>query len=191
MTFFALFPYVFHPTGQFHFLPTFVSMNRSSFKSRHFPANANRFAHQQSVAMRYYAGIALVIMMAVVVTISQGSGGQQFALFVALAAGIGVFIANALAQASLRRTYAQIQFVGDHFSLISVHDVLSQNDNHAFPLRYANPSRMGADRIQLHYSDQVITLVRDDWEDFDIIWSWLVAPPAPPEQMSGWTSTMG
>ena len=141
--------------------------------------------------MTYYAAIALVIMLGVVVTISQGSGGQSFALIVALAAGVGVFFANQLAQASLRRTYAQIRFVGDHFSLISVHDILSENDNHAFPLRYANPSRMGSDRIQLHYSDQVITLKREDWEDFDIIWSWLVAPPSPPESTGAWTSSLG
>lgn len=166
-------------------------MNRSSFQSVHYPESTNRFAIQQNKAMTYYAAIALIIMLGVVVTISQGSGGQQFALIVAIAAGVGVFMANALAQASLRRTYAQIRFVGDHFSLISVHDILSEDDNHAFPLRYAAPSRLSTDIIQIHYSDQVILLHRKDWSDFDIIWSWLVAPPTPPETNSGWVSTMG
>ncbi|MFK7972543.1 MAG: hypothetical protein AB8F95_19385 [Bacteroidia bacterium] len=151
-------------------------MNRSSFQSNNYPEHTNRFAMVQNTAMTYYAAIALVIMLAVVVTISQGSGGQEIALIVAVAAGAGVFIANALAQANLRRTYAQIRFVGDHFSLISVHDILSDDDNHAFPLRYAAPSRLSNDKIQLHYADQVITLNREDWDDFDVIWSWLVAP---------------
>ena len=29
--------------------------------------------------------------------------------------------------------------------------------------------------ITLHFNDQVIVLKQDDWEDFDLIWGWLVA----------------
>jgi hypothetical protein len=168
----------------FHFLiPSFFiftylcPMNRSSFRSQHYPTNTNRFTIVQNKAMTYYAAIALVIMLGVVAAIAQG-GGEHMLLIVVIAAGLGVFFANGLANASLRRTYAQINFVGDHFSLISVHDVISNNENHAFPLRYAAPSRLSNDHIQLHYGDQVITLQRSDWEDFDIIWAWLVAAPA-------------
>ncbi len=79
-----------------------------------------------------------------------------------------------LAQAKLKNTYAEIFFVNEHFSLISVHEILNEQQNHAYPLLYANPSYdPNQEQLTLHFNDQVITLKRADWEDFDLIANWL------------------
>ena len=65
--------------------------------------------------------------------------------------------------------YAEIFFVGEHVSLISVYDILFPKQKEAFPLRFTNPSR-SENRISFHYNDQIISLKKEDWEEFDLIW---------------------
>lgn len=143
----------------------------TSFKSKHYPASSNSLMVIQDIAMRYYAVLALIVMAAVMVKISIG----QSPLWVGVLGFIGAIImGNAIAYVQLRKQYAQIFFVKQHFSLISVYEILYKKENNAFPLRYANPTR-SEDQINLHFNDQIITLDRDDWEDFDLIWEWLIA----------------
>ena len=74
------------------------------------------------------------------------------------------------------RNYAEIFFVGDHFSLISVYEVITERKNHAFPMMYASPSLdPEQDKLSFHFNDQVITLHRKDWEEFDLIVDYMFA----------------
>ena len=77
-----------------------------------------------------------------------------------------------MAYIKLRKNIAEIFFLQDHFSLISVYEILYGSENKAFPLRYANPQRT-ADGISLHFDDQIINLKEEDWEDFELIWNCL------------------
>ena len=134
----------------------------------------------QEYAMQYYGFFMIAVMLGVMVTVANGGGGRSMIMWSLVAMGIALLMANAMAYAKLRRTYAQIFFVDDHFSLISVYDILYQKENHAFPLNYANPTHHG-NEIQLHYADQIVSLKRADWEeDFDLIWNWLNAKPSTP-----------
>lgn len=163
-------------------------MNRISFKSTHFPKNRNRLAISQEYAMVYYGGFTFVVMLLVMVSVSNGGGGKGVLFWAIGGEVIALLLANMMAFSKLKRSYAQIQFVNDHFSLISVHDIIYENEHHAFPLRYANPSRSD-DKISFHYNDQIVDLHREDWGDnFDLIWNWLLAQPSEPGNV--WNSTL-
>ncbi len=163
-------------------------MNRTSFKSNHFPKNRNKLAITQEYAMQYYAIFTIVVMMGVMMTVANGNGGRSLLFWAIVGELVALLFANMMAFAKLKRHYAQIQFVNDHFSLISVYDIIYENEHHAFPLRYANPSRNG-DNIQFHYNDQIIDLNQKDWgDDFDLIWNWLVAQPN--ESANLWNSSI-
>ena len=162
-------------------------MTRTSFTSKHFPSNRNRLFILQEYAVQYYAAFTLVVMLGVMLSIANGKGGRDLILWTVIGELLALALANLMAGAKLKRSYAQITFIGDHFSLISVHDILYDNKNHAFPLRFANAQR-GEDRIQIHYNDQIITLDRDEWDDFDLIWNYLIA--APSDTGSGWQMTI-
>jgi hypothetical protein len=161
------------------------TVNRKSFKSKRYPRNRNRLFITQEYAMEYYGMFTLVVMLGVMVAIANGNMGRGLLAWALIGEVLALLLANGMAYGKLKRSYAQIQFINDHFSLISVHDILHENAQHAFPLKYANPSR-GKDFIQLHYNDQIVQLKEEDWgEDFEMIWSWLVAEP-PPQGGSGW-----
>lgn len=139
----------------------------NSFRSRHFPSSKNPIMLVQEYAMYYYAVFMIFLLMAIVLKMFAGNGS-----IMGLGIG-GVLIAmgfgNVAAVVTLRKTYAQIFFVGEHFSLISVYDILFPKQKPAFPLRYANATRT-QDTLSFHFNDQIITLVRADWEDLDLIW---------------------
>ena len=142
----------------------------------------------QEYAIQYYATFTLVVMLGVMMSIANGKGGRDLIIWATLGELAALGLANLMAMAKLKRSYARITFVGDHFSLISVHDILYGNENHAFPIRYASASR-GQDSIQFHYNDQIITLNREDWDDFDLIWNYLIAEPGT-SYGGGWQMTV-
>ncbi|MEM6261185.1 MAG: hypothetical protein AAGI38_01660 [Bacteroidota bacterium] len=141
------------------------------FRSVHYPETNNGFMLSQEYAMRYYAIFSLIVMVGVLVLISSGKPVLWFAL---IGEGIALVIANAAAQVSLRKRYAELFFVNQHISLISVQEILSPGENFAFPLMYTNPTR-SENEITIHFNDQIVTLKREDWEDFDLIWDWLTS----------------
>ncbi|GAB4410408.1 MAG: hypothetical protein OHK0039_14780 [Bacteroidia bacterium] len=148
----------------------------TSFRSKHYPDTRNPLRITQEYAMRYYTGMNVLIMLGVLVKIVSGSYGILLLWGVIIAEAIAFVLGNVLARASLRRRYAQIFFVSEHFSLISVHDILYEQDHQAFPLKLASPHLdPEGDRITLHFNDQIVTLLREDWEDFDLIWDYLYA----------------
>ena len=128
----------------------------------------------QEYAMQSFAGLNLILMLGVIMKVSSGGAGQNLVWMVVVGEIIALALGNAIAYVRLRKSFAEIFFVKDHFSLISVYEILFKKENHAFPLVYANP-RLSADRktISLTYNDQIITLYEDDWEDFEQIWNWL------------------
>lgn len=148
----------------------------TSFHSKHYPTSRNKLVVGQEFAMRYYAGFNVVIMVYVLLSIVSGGASLSLLWTVLIAEAVALGIGNLLGQSSLQRTFAEIFFVGDHFSLISVGEILDKPKNHAFPLRLANPFLdPEQDKITIHFNDQVITLYRKDWEEFDLIVDYLYA----------------
>jgi len=141
----------------------------TSFRSRHYPKNRNKWVIFQEQAIRYYAVMILIVMIGVLLKIYLGESILWFTLG---GVALSFILGNLLAYARLKRDIAEVFFLEKHFAVISVYDMLFEQQEHVFPLVYANPQRT-SERITLHYKDQVIELKRDDWEDFDLIWNWL------------------
>ncbi len=144
-----------------------------SFRSRHYPRFSSKFRLQQEYALRYYAILTFVVMIIVILRVNAGKDPLYAGLIgEAIAIGLGNIIANV----QLRRNIAEIFFVNDGFSVISVHAALTQTPTQSFPLRFANPIRTD-NRIEFHYEDQIMFLKREDWgEDFDLIWNYFNRP---------------
>lgn len=146
----------------------------TSFQSKLYPRSRNSLLISQEYAMRYYGGLNMIIMLGILVkVVSGGFGGQSMIWAVVIAEIIAIGLGNLMAYSKLHRSYAEIFFVNEHFSLISVHDILFKKENHAFPLRYANPAQPDEDTLTIHFNDQVITLKRENWEEFDLIRDYL------------------
>ncbi|RMG61004.1 MAG: hypothetical protein D6722_20270 [Bacteroidetes bacterium] len=146
------------------------------FISHKYPRSANKLLITQEYAMPYYAAFNGVIMLLLLVQIVSGGMGIDLLWWVVIGEALALGLGNLLGRARLRRTYAQLFFVSDHFSLISVHDILSGEEHQAFPLKFANASLdPEGDRLTLHFSDQVVVLQREDWEEFDLICEYFFA----------------
>ena len=144
------------------------------FHSRHYPRSRNALLVSQEYAMQYYGAFNLLIMTAVIAKVYTGGGGSALIWAVVIAEVVALVLGNLLAYGSLRRRYAEVYFVEKQFSLISVYDILYEQQAEVFPLPYANPTLSGdRDRLTLHFTDQVVTLKREDWEDFDTIIGWM------------------
>ncbi|MFN0202699.1 MAG: hypothetical protein ACKVTZ_14335 [Bacteroidia bacterium] len=152
-----------------------------SFKSHHYPpSDKTRFSITQEYAMYYYGLLLLAVIILVMIrAMSSQDVAMSLAIWGALGTFASLFLGKQMATVKLKKTYAEIFFVGEHFSLLSVHDVLYQSENkHAFPLRYANVSRSG-DFLYFHFNDQIITLKKEDWADFELIWQSFHILPNP------------
>ena len=123
--------------------------------------------------MTYYAAISFMVMLGAVLRMNAGKDILWFGL---IGEAIAIFMGNILATASMKRRIAEVLFVSESFSLISVHDILYKTPPVSFPLKFANPVRQG-DQIQVHYQDQVLMLKKEDFDDFDLIWNWLISVP--------------
>ncbi|MEO0581836.1 MAG: hypothetical protein AAF135_06425 [Bacteroidota bacterium] len=148
----------------------------TSFRSKLYPTSTNRVRVVQESSMQYYAGLNVLIMLYVIAAISTGDFSFNLLWQVVIMEVIAVGLGNMLGRARLHRNYAEIFFVGDHFSLISVYEVVTERKNHAFPMMYASPSmNPEGDQLTFHFNDQVITLRRKDWEEFDLIADYMFA----------------
>ncbi|MFK7926509.1 MAG: hypothetical protein AB8H47_31460 [Bacteroidia bacterium] len=146
----------------------------NSFQSKHFPTSKNGILVLQGFAMQYIAGFNVVLMLGILVKVVSQGAGMDILWIAVIGELIAVGLGNLLAYAKLKKTYAQIFFVNEHFSLISVYEILFKRENNAFPLRYANPRLDGEQNIMtIHFNDQIITLRREDWEEFDLIRDYL------------------
>ncbi|WNJ20951.1 hypothetical protein [Pontibacter sp. G13] len=149
----------------------------NSFRSQHYPNSRKGLRILQEYAMQYYATFNVVIMLGVLIKVISGGFGGGLVIVVVLAELAAIGLGNLLAYAKLKRNIAEIFFTQEHFSLISVYDIVyNPESKHAFPLAYANPT-LSADRNQIvvHFNDQVITLHREDWDEFDLIVNWMYA----------------
>lgn len=148
-----------------------MSSNRiMSFRSRHYPKAASAFRIRQEYAMRYYAALFFIVMIGAVLRIQAGHDGLIFGVIGLMGATL---LGNVMARVQLRRSIAEIFFINDGFSIISIEDILQQSAKRSFPLRFADPTRTET-QIQFNFEDQIITLHKEDWEaEFDLIWTWL------------------
>lgn len=146
----------------------------TSFQSKHFPRSKNGVLILQEYAMQYYGALNILLMLAIIVKVYSG-GLEQTVLWLAVIGELIILgLGNLLAYGKLRRTIAEIFFVNDHFSMISVYEILFKGENNAFPLIYANPTMTPEqDSITVHFNDQIITLYRRDWDEFDLIRDYL------------------
>lgn len=144
----------------------------ASFRSTHYPQSKNAFIIKQEYAMRYYGVLMLIMLVGGVI---RSYKDRDMIVFIVIALIGCIALGNLLAHVKLKRSIAEIFFVNDGFSIISVHDILHQSPKRSFPLRFANPTRT-QDRIQFHFEDQIMTLEREDWaEEFDLIWNWFIS----------------
>lgn len=126
--------------------------------------------------MQYYAAFNVVIMLLLLVQILSGGMGLELLWWVIIGEAIALGLGNLLGRARLRRTFAELFFVNDHFALISVHAILSREEPQAFPLKFANAELdPEGDRLTLHFHDQVLSLSRADWEEFDLVCAYFFA----------------
>lgn len=151
----------------------------TKFRSRNYPASNRRFLIVQELALRYYGIIAVFIMIGVLAMLQSKQEGSVMFWFVTGGMFFALIFGNLLAFVKLRKAWAEIFFVGPSFTLLSTYDILYGAEPLSFPVAYANASRssQNPDEISLHYSDMIIVLKRDDWEDFDLIWTWLNPSP--------------
>ena len=119
--------------------------------------------------MQYYAGLSLIVMLGVIVKVYAG---QPILWFAVIGFAVSLILGNMMAYVQLKRSIAEIFFLNEHFSIISVYEILFQRNNHVFPLIYANPRKHG-DHISIHFNDQIINLYEKDWEEYELIWNWL------------------
>ncbi|MDX2249659.1 MAG: hypothetical protein SF052_22945 [Bacteroidia bacterium] len=145
----------------------------TSFQSNHYPKSRNGVAVLQEYAMQYYGALNLILMLAVIVKVYAGGYGQSVLWLAVIGEVAALGLGNLLAYGKLRRTIAEIFFVNDHFSMISVYEILFKGENNAFPLIYANPDMLNEDTVSIHFNDQILTLYRKDWEEFDLIRDYL------------------
>ncbi len=142
----------------------------TSFKSNHFPTSRNGFVILQEYAMQAYGVLMIFVIMGVMVRVGVGKPVLWLAVIGVI---LALLLGNLFAYVQLKKTIAEIFFINDHFSIISVYEILFEEEQRtAFPLVYSAAKRY-SDRITLHYHDQIFVLKKDDWEDFDLIWNWL------------------
>ena len=149
------------------------------FRSRNYPTSTRKFLIVQELALRYYGIISVFIMIGVLAMLQSKQEGNTIIWFVIGGMFVALIMGNMLAFVKLRKAWAEIFFVGNTFTLLSTYDILYGAEPVSFPVQFSNASRsaQNPDVIQLHYSDLIVTLNRDDWEDFDLIWSWLNPSP--------------
>ena len=125
----------------------------------------------QEYAMQYYGAFNLIIMLAVITKVYSGGFGQTVLWIAIIGEILALGLGNMLAYAKLNRTIANVFFVNQHFSVISVYEILfPKEENHAFPLIYSNPNMdIEQTTISIHFNDQIITLRREEWEEFDLM----------------------
>lgn len=144
-----------------------------SFRSSNYPRSSQAFRVTQEYAMRYYAIFFFLVMAVVVIRLEQGHNTQDTVLFGLIGTMVAILLGNLMARVQLKRKIAEIFFVNDGFSVISIYDIVHQTPKRSFPLKFANPTRE-EDRIQFHFEDQIMHIKKEDWGDeFDLIWNWL------------------
>ena len=146
-----------------------------SFKSHHYPDSKQKFLIIQETAIYYYAVFMMVVMLGLVLRMFSG---ESILLFGVGGVFLSMLFGNFAAVVKLRKTYAEIFFVGEHFSIISTYDILFATEKQAFPLRYASPNRLN-DEIHFTFNDQIIVFKKEDWEKFDELWAAFFELPAP------------
>jgi hypothetical protein len=145
---------------------------KASFRSQHYPRTTNTFLVTQEYAGRYYMVLIFIVLIGAVI---RSYKDKEMIIFTVVALILCILLGNLLAQVKMRRSIAEIFFVNDGFSIISVHDILHQSPKRSFPLKFANPTRT-ENEIQFHFEDQILTIRREDWgEEFDLIWNWFIS----------------
>ncbi len=147
-----------------------------SFKSHHYPESRQKFIILQENAIYYYGIFMIFVLLGLVLRMF---GGESVLMFGVLGTFIAMGAGNLAAMVKLKKTYAEIFFIGEHFSIISTYDILFNEKKKAFPLRYASPTRSG-DEVHFTFNDQIIILKKRDWEKFDEIWTSFFELPESP-----------
>ena len=145
----------------------------TNFKSKYYPHTAQKIVVIQEYALRYYATFFTLFMIFILLRIMSG---KEIILESLLGAAGSIILGNIFAYGSMKRRIAEIFFVNDSFTVVSVHDILYTKPGQSFPLRMANPFRSGSE-IQFTYGDQIMRIQQEDWEGFDVIWQWLNPSP--------------
>jgi hypothetical protein len=144
----------------------------ASFRSQHYPRSKNTLLVTQEYAGRYYFVLMMIVLIGAVIRTYKD---REMIVFSIVALILCILLGNLFAQVKMRRSIAEIFFVNDGFSIISVHDILHQSPKRSFPLKFANPTRT-ENEIQFHFEDQIMTLKREDWGgEFELIWSWFTS----------------
>lgn len=144
----------------------------TSFRSNHYPRSTNTLMITQEYAGRYYVVMGFIVLLGAMI---RSYKDREMILFSIIALVVSFLLGNLFAQVKMRRSIAEIFFVNDGFSIISVHDILHKSPKRSFPLKFANPTRT-EDKIQFHFEDQIMVLQREDWgEEFDLIWNWFIS----------------
>jgi hypothetical protein len=139
------------------------------FTSKHFPRSANPLILVQETAMRYYAGFAMVLMVFLIVRASE----QRDILWFGVLGFAGcIALGNIAAIASIRKKMGQIFFVNDSFTILSVYDISFGKNKPSFPIELASV-QYHPNSISFHYFDRIIELKRDEWEQIDLIATYL------------------
>jgi hypothetical protein len=93
------------------------SNRMASFRSTHYPRSKNTFVITQEYAMRYYLVLMFIVLIGAVI---RSFKGKEMIIFGVIALIGSILLGNLLAHVKLKRSVAEIFFVNDGFSIISV-----------------------------------------------------------------------
>ncbi len=149
-------------------IPCLPLPNRTmnSFKSKYYPRSGNKVFMFQEYAVRYYGIFFAVYFIYIALLIFQGGEigiGAIIGLLLCLVFG------NFFTYAFLKRKIAEVFFVDETVTVITIYDILFREPGKPFPLRLVNPFRTG-NEITFTFQDQILSLEKEDWEGFELLW---------------------
>ena len=133
------------------------------FVSHNDPGDESPFAVRNQAFLHRLAQFLLVYMLALGLRLNQNAELLWFSI---ISLGVVMLLAYFAASYSLHTKWARLRIRGNAIYLYSVDDCLQKEQiAEPFPLNYVSLSRSD-DGVQLHYHDQVVTLKREDWPEF-------------------------
>lgn len=125
--------------------------------------------------MRFYAIFNIPVLVGVLLLMQAHREVLWFGIGGEIAA---ILLANGAASVSMNRRIAEIFFLNENFTVLTVGDLLYDKEKKPFPLRFANPVRQG-DKIQFHFTDNILQIQKEDWPEFELLWHRFNLDPGP------------
>lgn len=140
------------------------------FKSKKYPKKKSFFLVFQDYAWEIYLYLFSILML---ILFYQLATHQNIFYSGILGVFAVTILGNIIAGIKMQRQVAEIVFYNQQFYIKSIYDVIFKRKPNFFPIPYANP-RISNEGLSITYFDNIITIEREEWEDWgDIYQSFL------------------